>query len=320
MHVHLLYPPELEHLNELNTLLDKDIFITTGEIQPNQPTTILVAGRPTYQELQLLNDLKTLVVPWTGIPPETLAAVKRLPPLKLHNLHHNTIPVSEMAITLLLAAAKRVIPFDQHLRGGNWELRYQEPVVPLLAGKRALIVGYGEIGRRISSILVALDIKVKAIRRTPESGSGTDIHRPDELRDLLPETDILFLTLPLTSETESLISKNELALLPDAAILINISRGKVVDQEALYIALKENHLFGAGLDVWYNYPADQESRSNTLPGDFPFHELENLVLSPHRGGLVRETEILRMKDLAVLLNAAARDEQIPNSVNINLGY
>ncbi len=320
MHVHILHPPEVEYLNELNLLLDEDILITTGAITPDHSATILIAGRPSFEELKLFSNLKILIVPWTGIPPETLAAVKRLPDLKMHNLHHNAASVAELAITLMLAAAKRVIQYDQQLRRGNWELRYQEPAVSLLAGKRALIVGYGAIGHRIGSILKAFDITVRAICRNPDLDSDPEIHGPAELRDLLPDTDILFLALPLTPETESLISKDEIDMLPETAILVNVSRGKVVDQEALYKALREGGLFGAGLDVWYNYPAEKESRTNTFPGDFPFHELDNLVFSPHRGGLVRETEILRMKALAVLLDAAAKNEQLPNSVSVNLGY
>ena len=181
-------------------------------------------------------------------------------------------------------------------------------------------MGYGEIGRRIGSILEAMSIKIKAIQRNPERDSVSDIHEPDELRDLLPNTDILILAVPLTQETESLIGEEELSLLPDLAILVNISRGIVVDQEALYEALKERRLFAAGMDVWYNYPADRQSRSETFPGDFPFHKLDNLVFSPHRAGLVRETETLRMRALADLLNAAARNQQLQNEVDLDLGY
>jgi len=321
MHVHFLHSPNPKSMDLLRNLLDHEISITAGEIQQDHlSATILVAGEPTYEDLNLFKNLEFLIVPWTGIPPKTLEAVRLIPDLKLHNLHHNAKPVAEMALTLLLAAAKRVIPFDKELREGNWELSYQEPEVLLLAGKRALIVGFGEIGCRIASILEALGIKVKAIQRDPLPGSGAIIHRPDELLVLLPETDILVLALPLTSETEGLIGKRELALLPDPAILINISRGKIVDQEALYAALKNRDLFGAGLDVWYNYPPDRESRSNTFPGDYPFQELSNLVLSPHRAGLVREIETLRMKALADMINAASGDEQMSNVVDLELGY
>jgi len=321
VHVHITHPPDPEDLDMLRNFLDPDILITTGEIKKDHHSAvILVAGGIAFEELQKFSNLKVMVVPWTGIPLETLSIVKKIPDLKLHNLHHNAVPVAEMVIALLMAAAKMVIPFDRELRKGDWKLRYQLPVVPLLAGKRALILGYGEIGRRVGPVLEAMGIETKAIRRSSALTSDIDIHSPDELLEILPNTDILILALPHTAETDGLIGKKELALLPDTALLINVSRGKVVDQEALYLALKERRLFGAGLDVWYNYPPDKESRSNTIPGDFPFHELDNLVLSPHRAGLVREIEHLRMRALADLLNAAARKQKLPNEVNLDLGY
>ena len=131
---------------------------------------------------------------------------------------------------------------------------------------------------------------------------------------------VLILAVPLTDLTEGMIGAAELALMPKRSILINISRGRVVDQKALFTALKDNHLFGAGLDVWYNYPSDHKERRNTLPGDLPFHELENVVLSPHRAGLVIENEALRMKASARLLNQAAAGKQIDNKVDVELGY
>jgi phosphoglycerate dehydrogenase-like enzyme len=117
-----------------------------------------------------------------------------------------------------------------------------------------------------------------------------------------------------------MITETELSLLPKNAILINISRGKIVDQRALFTVLKENKIFGAGLDVWYNYPKHSADRVETRPADYPFHELDNVVMSPHRGGLVKETERLRMSALALSLNAAAKGESIPNLVNLELGY
>jgi phosphoglycerate dehydrogenase-like enzyme len=103
-------------------------------------------------------------------------------------------------------------------------------------------------------------------------------------------------------------------------VLINIARGPIVDEAALYNALRGGSLYGAGLDVWYNYPADEQSRSHTAPSYHPFHELDNVVMSPHRAGGSDETERLRMAHLAELLNAAARGEPMPNRVNLQAGY
>lgn len=317
MYVHLFYPPDSRHLELLQRDLDDRIVITTGEDIPPE-VQVLVAGRPSEDQLDSLSNLRILIVPWVGIPEETLETVKKFPNLKLHNLHHNAAATAELALALLFAAAKRVIPFDRELRIGNWELRYAEPESLLLAGKRALLVGHGQIGRRIETALEALGVEVSVISRT----SALDAHAYSKglLHQILPKVDFLMLAVPLTEATEGMIGAEELALLPDRSILINVSRGKVVDQSALYKALKENLLFGAGLDVWYNYPAGEAERTETFPGDFPFHELENLVLSPHRAGLVRETEGQRMKELARLLNQAAAGDPLDNLVDTDLGY
>ena len=103
-------------------------------------------------------------------------------------------------------------------------------------------------------------------------------------------------------------------------MLVNIGRGLIVDQAALYAALRDGRLHSAGLDVWYNYPEDKEARSNTSPADFPFHELDNVVMSPHRGSDTPATEAARMPHLARLLNAAARGEPIPNRLDLIAGY
>jgi phosphoglycerate dehydrogenase-like enzyme len=144
----------------------------------------------------------------------------------------------------------------------------------------------------------------------------------DELPELLPAADVLFVTLPLTDETRGIIGATELSLTPDQCILVNVGRGPVVEETALYEALRDGTLHAAGLDVWYTYPTDEPSRSATSPSEHPFRELANVVMSPHRAGAPNtpETEQRRMRALAELLNAAARGEEMPNRVDLELGY
>ncbi len=129
-----------------------------------------------------------------------------------------------------------------------------------------------------------------------------EIHPPSALSDLLPRTHALIICLPLTPETEGLIGKAELAALQPNAILVNVGRGPVVDEHALYDALVDGTLHGAGLDVWFNYPPDEAARAHTPAANVPLHELDNIVMSPHRAGLTRDTDRLRMTHLAELLN------------------
>ncbi len=322
MRIHFKRLLENEQQKFLCSGLDEGISITSGDLLSGQEDVrILVAGRPNRDDLEQLPNLDTLIIPWTGIPEETRSILVNFPDLRVHNLHHNAASTAELAISLLMAVAKQIIPMDRLLRAGNWQPRYQNNDTILLSGKNALLVGYGEIGQRIKIGLDGLGVNTKVIRRNPEPVAADNfIHGPDSLHELLPGSEILILAIPYTKDTKDFIDEREFSLLPPTAILINIARGKIVNQSALYRALADKRIFGAGLDVWYNYPDSKEARESTMPGDYPFHELDNLVLSPHRGGMVVETEKLRMEDLARLINAASRGEEIPNQVDLELGY
>jgi phosphoglycerate dehydrogenase-like enzyme len=141
-----------------------------------------------------------------------------------------------------------------------------------------------------------------------------------ELANLLPRAGALFVCLPHTPDTDGLIGAAELALLPPGAILVNIARGPIVDEAALYRALRDGPLHAAGLDVWYQYPENESARSRTQPSALPFHELDNVILSPHRAGHTAGAELLRIEHLTQLLNAAARGEPLPNPVDLEAGY
>ena len=315
--------PIITHLNEQ---IEPDIRLTTGDVLPPAGDIhILIAGHPDRDQIEANRDLHTLIVPWTGIPLETRQLAGEFPHIALHNLHHNAAPVAEMAVALLLAAAKKVVPFDAALRQGDWSLRYLEPVSSqTLKDKTALILGYGEIGRRIARICSSLDMRVWAIKRKVSPGTKDPfvqgIFPPDYLYKLLPSTNALLVALPLTPLTENLIGEQELDLMPSESIIVNIGRALIIDEEALYNVLNNGRIGGAGLDVWYNYPPDEVSRSSTYPSNYPFWDLENVVLSPHRAGLTNDINYLRMDHLSVLLNAAARGEKIPNKVDLHLGY
>ena len=185
-----------------------------------------------------------------------------------------------------------------------------------------MILGYGAIGQYIGKVLKAMDMRVLGVRRNPTVtfDNFADIYALEELPKLLPQAGVLIIALPGTPETENLIGAAELAWLPHGAVLVNVGRGPIVEPAALYNSLREGYLRGAGIDVWYNYPPDTKSRPHTPPADFPFHELENVVMSPHRGGGSEDSGALRMIHLAELLNTAARGDPIPNRVNLQAGY
>jgi phosphoglycerate dehydrogenase-like enzyme len=319
--VHLLRQPDPASVAYLRVHLDAEVHLTFG---PGLPVLadyhILVAGRPQREHLTASANLRALIIPWAGLPDVTRELMLDFPHVAVHNLHHNAVPVAEMAVALMLAAAKLIIPMDRALRAHDWTTRYQPNPFILLEGKTALILGYGAIGQQVARLCRALGMKVLAIRRHISALSPDEIYPLNALHGLLPQANVLIICLPHTPETMGLIGESELALLPPGAVLVNVGRGPIVDEAALYHALREGTLHSAGLDVWYNYPADETARSHTPPSAYPFHELDNVVMSPHRAGGSDESEMRRMTHLAVLLNAAARGDEMPNRVDLQAGY
>jgi phosphoglycerate dehydrogenase-like enzyme len=184
--------------------------------------------------------------------------------------------LAEFAAIGLLYWTKDV-PFLQRRQAErHWE-RY---TAESLAGRRALVVGLGQVGREIARVCAALRMSVWGMRRTlggdPPPGVTRLVAR-DELLSALPQVDALVLACPLTSETHRLIGAEELAALPRSAIVVNVARGAVVDEAALLDALANNRLRGAMLDVFEHEP---------LPADSQFCWLPNVVVSPHSASTV----------------------------------
>ena len=153
MKVHFLHPLDDQQERVLTAALEAGVSWSSGEIKSELAgTEILVAGRPKSADLLRLPDLRMLIIPWTGLPEETKEVLENFPDLDVHNLHHNAAPTAEIAIGLLLAAAKQIIPFDRSLRKGNWLPRYENRDSILLSGKRALVIGSSSY-RSVASIL-----------------------------------------------------------------------------------------------------------------------------------------------------------------------
>lgn len=323
-HVHFVRPDISDTIDALQAHLDPSVQITSGKEIPNPANYhVLINPYPSTEWIEASPNLKAIVVPWAGVPEKTREIMANYPDISLHNLHYNRFNTAEMGLALLLAAAKFLVPMDQALRQNDWRPRYQETKAILLRGKTVLILGFGAIGQALGAYCQALGMKLMATKKHPENYAGdleVALHPDDELQSLLPETDVLLIALPLTEETENLICEEELLLMPKGSILVNVGRGPVVNQHALYDALTSGHLRSAGSDVWYNYPENTDSRKNTPPAEVPFGDLENFVLSPHRGGMVENNSQQQLEALADMINLAARGENIPNKIDLEAGY
>lgn len=321
MHAHIGYTPSDISLWFLQSALSDRVHLTWGDTPPPDGYDVLVSGRPAPELIEDNDRLHTLIIPFAGLPPTTAHLMRQHPHIAVYNLHHNAPPTAEMALTLLMAAAKQIVPADQALRQGDWSTRYDNLPAVQLRDKTALILGYGAVGAYLGDILRALGMRVMGIRRRHHD-TENDIYPPSRLHELLPQVQVLISCLPGTEETTGMVGAEELASLPRGAIVVNVGRGAVIDQYALYDALKSGHLHAAGSDVWYTYPPTASDRTSTRPADAPLWELDNMVLSPHRGGGGGNDDVerLRMEALAHTLNLLATGQHVPHRIDLDLGY
>lgn len=188
--------------------------------------------------------------------------------------------VAEHALALVLAVMKNVVRGDRVVRSGGWGPDTQRSLVTtVLRGKRVGVVGLGRVGSEVAKLFKALGAEVVywSRSRKAEVEHALDV-RYVEFEELLKSSDVVVVAIALTPETKGLISHKELSLMKPGAILVNVSRGPVIDEEALIKALSEGRV-RAGLDVYSVEP---------LPKDSELVRLENVVLTPHIAGFAYE--------------------------------
>jgi D-3-phosphoglycerate dehydrogenase len=188
----------------------------------------------------------------------------------------NANAVAEHALALMLAVARRIPTLDAGMRAGQWP----RSELTGLGGKTLGVIGLGAIGERVARLGAALGMRVLVYTNTDDRGRAARIGATAvPIDDLLRGSDVVSLHLRLTGDTEGFLDRPRLGVMKPGAILINTARGKLVDRRALYDALRDGRLGGAGLDVFHEEP---------LPPDDPLRRMPNTVLTPHNAGLSRE--------------------------------
>ena len=193
--------------------------------------------------------------------------------------------VAEHAMALILALSRRLPEARDNQAKRVWrgmigDLSRREDE---LGGKTLLVVGLGQIGGRLAELAKAFDMRVVGLRRDPAAGRGAAdaVHAMGEFNSLLAEADFVALTCPLTTETENLVGAEALVRMKPSAYLVNVARGRVVDEPALVEALTARRIAGAGIDVTAEEPLAQ---SSLLWG------MEHVLLTPHTAGETRRYE------------------------------
>ena len=193
----------------------------------------------------------------------------------------NSVTVAEHALFFMLALAKRAVQYDREVRKGNWNIRFDAPAYDL-AGKKVMILGYGRIGRRLVPMVKAMgmDVHVHDPYVIQDALVTAGVTPVEDWRQALPEMDFLSVNCPKNEETNGMIGAAELASMKPTAYVVNTARGNIVDEKALYTALKNNVIAGAGIDPFVVEPATP---------DEPLFQLDNILVSPHSAGVTEES-------------------------------
>lgn len=267
--------------------------------------------------------LKMLQTFAAGVDRIDFSAVPDDSDLLICNSHINAAEVAEYAITLLLAVAKNIIPNDRELRKGDWKFAFGGPNPNIeIRNKTCLIIGLGNIGSEIASRLKGFDVRIVAATRSGTSKRADLVEKLvkiDNIQPLVEEADFVILSLPHTPESEGLVDNEFISWMRPKSILVNISRGPIVDEKALFAALKDNKIRGAGLDVWWRYPKKWRGKGDP-PTDMPYQELDNLVASPHRAGYSENTERLYFEFAGKNILRFIRGETPLNIIDPSRGY
>jgi glyoxylate reductase len=215
-----------------------------------------------------------------------------------------TDATADQAFALMMTAARRITESERFLRAGKWVT--WSPTLLLgvdLTGATLGIIGFGRIGQAVAKRAQGFDMRV--LYYSPNAKPAYDAQLVD-LDTLLRESDFVSIHVPLKEETRHLVNEEFLAKMKSTAILVNTARGGVLDQAALYDALKENKIFAAALDV-----TDPEP----LPMDSTLLELENCIIVPHLGSATRKTRDKMSLLAAQNLVAGLKGERLPNCIN-----
>jgi phosphoglycerate dehydrogenase-like enzyme len=258
--------------------------------------------------------LRLLQVPLAGTDGIDVSALPR--GVTLCNAYGHEPALGEFAIMTMLAWRHRLFDIATSFREGSWSWSPMVggPVRGEISGQTVGVVGLGHIGREVAWRVAALGCRVLAVNRTmrEKPASVEHVFSWTELDRMLGECDIVVLSCALTPETTGLIDGGRLAAMKPSAFLINLARGAIAEEEALYRALHDGVIGGAALDTWWRYPSASDPAPR--PSRYPFHELPNVVMTPHCSPRTDGTIERRSRDVARNIDRFVRGEPLENVV------
>lgn len=292
-------------------LLLPDVLTSAADREAYARSEVIVGNRfaadyPRPDHLRLFH------VPGAGFDGIDLAAVPAA--AVVCNCFGHEQAIAEYVFATLLRQAVPIEAADAGLRQGDWAYWAGGPDAACnthgeLAGKTIGLVGYGHIGRAIAQRAQAFEMPVLVANRSPVKvappvGQGFPLPPPVTFWQA---ADIVVVSLPLTPETRGLVGAAAFAALRPSAVVINVGRGPVIDEVALFQALQTKRIAGAVIDTWYRYP--KPSEAGVRPATLPFHRLANVVMTPHMSGWTQGT--IRRRQAAIAANISCCREGRP---------
>ncbi|WP_111511471.1 2-hydroxyacid dehydrogenase [Mycobacterium kyogaense] len=276
---------------------------------------VYVGSRFTAEMARTAEKLRLIHVAGAGTDKVEFAALS--PEILVANTFHHERSIAEYVVGAAVMLRRGFLAQDRALRDGVWATSVYDrtiPQAPTLGGARMGFVGFGHIGMRSWDLLRAFGCTGAAV-----TGSGSV--SPDSrlqwagdvtaLGRLMRESDVVVVSAPLNSDTIGMIGAAELAALGPDGVLINVGRGPLVQEQALYEALANGGIAAAAIDVWYRYPTGQMP---CAPSDLPFGDLPNMLVTPHSSGVTTDTFAGRVGDVAANIGRLQRDEPLRNLV------
>ena len=250
---------------------------------------IIIGWRVEHEILLAAKKMKLFINPGTGIKHHInfFRTLNKERTVNLINGHGNSYFTAQHAVAMLFAVLNKLIPHHGWMKEGQWRRGDKDAKSIPLRGRKVGLLGYGAINQKVHSFLQGFDVEFHALKRSWKNKpdffpTQLKMYTSSQILEFLEEIDILIIAVPETSKTIGLISHKELEVLGSSSILVNVSRGVVVDEESLYIALHDKKISAAAIDVWYEYNPTVDGAGLKFPFHYPFNELSNIVLSPHR--------------------------------------
>jgi len=251
--------------------------------------TVIIGGNIPGEHWPAVPLLRLFQIPWAGY---NHTSPDRMPAnVPVCNCFEHESSIAEYVLLAMLEWEIRLNQMDANMREHGWKGRVTGLSGDFhgeVSGKTVGFVGYGHIAQAVAKRASAFDMKLMAVRRSADS-------KPEELEwlgtsqdlpKLLAESDYVVIACDLNDATRNLFNEETLAMMKPSGVLINVSRGGIVEEKALYDALLNRRIGGAVIDTWYNY--NQKGKPEVSPANYPFEQLDNIIMSAHECGWTEE--------------------------------